>query len=36
MVVGAIVSGLLIFGLFLSMVSSSPKRDSEDNLDTQL
>ena len=35
MLVGAIVSGLLIFGLFLSMLSSSPKSDPEKHLDTQ-
>jgi len=36
MLVGAIVSGLFIFGLFLSMLSSSPKPDAEEKLDTQV
>jgi hypothetical protein len=36
MLVGAIVSGLLIFGLFLSMLSSSPKHDGEKHFDTQV
>jgi len=36
MLVGAIVSGLLIFGLFLSMLSSSPKSKSEEHFDTQV
>lgn len=36
MLVGAIVSGLLIFGLFLSMLSSSPKSDSKKHFDTQV
>lgn len=36
MLVGAIVSGLLIFGLFMSMLGSSPKHESEKHLDTQV
>ena len=36
MLVGAIVGGLLIFGLFLSMLSSSPKGDAEEHFDTQV
>jgi len=36
MLVGAIVSGLLIFGLFLSMLSSSPKGESDNHLDSQV
>lgn len=36
MLVGAIVSGLLILGLFLSMLSSSPKPDAEKHFDTQV
>jgi hypothetical protein len=35
MLVGAILGGLLIFGLFLSMLSSSPKGDPDEHLDTQ-
>ena len=35
MLVGAIVAVLLIFGLFLSMLGSSPKKDSEWNQDTE-
>jgi hypothetical protein len=35
MLVGAIVAILLIFGLFLSMLSSSPKGDSEYHPDTE-
>jgi hypothetical protein len=34
MLVGGIVAVLLIFGLFLSMLSSSPKRDAECHPDT--
>jgi len=34
MLVGAIVAVLLIFGLFLSMLSSSPKGDSKWHPDT--
>jgi len=36
MLLGAIVSGLLIFGLFLSMLSSSPKSKSEEHFDSQV
>jgi len=36
MLVGAIVSGLLIFGLFLSMLGSSPKAESEKHFDSQV
>jgi hypothetical protein len=36
MVASGIVAVLLIFGLFLSMLSSSPKSDTERNPDTQL
>lgn len=36
MLVGAIVSGLLIFGLFLSMLSSSPKPDAKEHFDSQV
>ena len=36
MLAGAIIAVLLIFGLFLSMVSSSPKRDSEFHHDTDV
>jgi len=36
MLVGAIISGLLILGLFLSMLSSSPKPEQEKHFDTQL
>jgi hypothetical protein len=35
MLVGAILAVLLIFGLFLSMLSSSPKGDSEWHPDTE-
>jgi hypothetical protein len=35
MLAGAIVAVLLIFGLFLSMLSSSPKRESEYHPDTE-
>jgi hypothetical protein len=35
MLVGAIVSGLLIFGLFCSMLSSSPKPETKEQIDTQ-
>jgi hypothetical protein len=35
MLAGAIVAVLLIFGLFLSMLSSSPKRDSKWHPDTE-
>jgi len=35
MLVGAIVSGLFIFGLFLSMLSESPKAEQEKHFDTQ-
>jgi hypothetical protein len=34
MLMGAIVAVLLIFGLFLSMLSSSPRADSEYHPDT--
>jgi len=34
MLAGAIVAVLLIFGLFLSMLSSSPRAESECNPDT--
>jgi hypothetical protein len=36
MLVGAIVGGLLILGLFLSMLSSSPKAESEEHFDSQV
>ena len=36
MLLGAIISGLLIFGLFLSMLSSSPKAKSEEHFDSQV
>lgn len=36
MLVGAILGGLLIFGLFLSMLSSSPKSEPEKHFDTQV
>jgi len=36
MILGAILSGLLIFGLFLSMLSSSPKSDPKKHFDTQV
>jgi hypothetical protein len=35
MMVSAIAGVLLIFGLFLSMLSSSPKKDSEWHPDTE-
>jgi len=35
MMVSAIAGVLLIFGLFLSMISSSPKKDSEWHTDTE-
>jgi hypothetical protein len=35
MLAGAIVAVLLIFGLFLSMLSSSPRADAEYNPDTE-
>jgi hypothetical protein len=35
MLIGAILAVLLIFGLFLSMLSSSPKRDNEWHPDTE-
>jgi len=35
MLMGAILAVLLIFGLFLSMLSSSPKGDSEWHPDTE-
>jgi hypothetical protein len=35
MLAGAIVAVLLIFGLFLSMLSSSPRADTECNPDTE-
>jgi len=35
MLAGAIVAVLLIFGLFLSMLSSSPKDDAEWKPDTE-
>jgi len=35
MIAGAIIAVLLIFGLFLSMLSSSPKSDSEWHHDTK-
>lgn len=34
MVAGAIIASLVIFGLFCSMLSSSPKRDAEWHPDT--
>jgi hypothetical protein len=36
MVAGAIIGILLIFGLFLSMLSSSPKREVEWHPDTDV
>jgi hypothetical protein len=36
MLAGAIIAVLLIFGLFLSMLSSSPKADAEWNPDTDV
>ncbi len=36
MVAGAIIAILLIFGLFLSMLSSSPKREAEWHPDTEV
>jgi hypothetical protein len=36
MLAGAIVALLLIFGLFLSMLSSSPRADSECHPDTEV
>jgi len=36
MLVGAILAVFLIFGLFLSMLSESPKADSEAQSDTEL
>ena len=36
MLVGAIISGLLILGLFLSMLGSSPKAEREKHFDTQV
>jgi hypothetical protein len=35
MLAGAIVAALLIFGLFLSMLSSSPRADAEYHPDTE-
>jgi len=35
MLAGAIAAGLLVFALFLSMLSSSPKDDAELNVDTE-
>jgi len=35
MLIGAILAVLLIFGLFLSMLSSSPKSDAEWHPDTE-
>jgi hypothetical protein len=35
MLMGAIVAVLFIFGLFLSMLSSSPKSDTEWHPDTE-
>lgn len=35
MLVSAILAVLLIFGLFLSMLSSSPKGDAEGHPDTE-
>jgi hypothetical protein len=35
MLAGAIIAVLLIFGLFLSMLSSSPKADPEYHPDTE-
>jgi len=36
MLFGAIISGLFILGLFLSMLSSSPKAEHEKHFDTQV
>ena len=36
MLAGAIIAVLLIFGLFLSMLSSSPKPDAEWHTDTDM
>jgi hypothetical protein len=36
MLAGAIVAVLLIFGLFLSMLSSSPKAEAECHPDTEV
>jgi hypothetical protein len=36
MLVGAIAAALLVFALFLSMLSSSPKSDSEWKPDTDV
>jgi hypothetical protein len=36
MLVGAILAGFLILGLFLSMLSDSPKSDPEVHSDTEL
>jgi len=35
MVASAIIGGLLVFGLFLSMLSSAPKGDAERHSDTE-
>jgi hypothetical protein len=35
MLAGAIAAVLLVFALFLSMLSSSPKDDAEFNIDTE-
>jgi hypothetical protein len=35
MLTGAIAAALLVFALFLSMLSSSPKSDSEQHSDTE-
>jgi len=36
MMVGAILAVFLIFGLFLSMLSDSPKSDTEAHSDTEV
>ena len=35
MVAGAIIAVFLIFGLFMSMLGSSPKSDEECHIDTE-
>jgi len=35
MLMGAIIAVFLIFGLFLSMLGSSPKKEGEWNIDTE-